>query len=121
MRVWVGPMPEVICLIHGKMTAMMYTFLFCTVVSITFARFVFICVWRSMRTMNDDLLVRIIISQISFLCLLHSWPIDGHIGSEVNFYPRMISLIFGVWKPFTCDQDSVARSVLNPSFWDGDI
>ena len=31
-------------MIHGKMTAMMYTFLFCTVVSITFARFVFICV-----------------------------------------------------------------------------
>ena len=84
LRVWYGPLPEMLCMVHVKMTQMMYTGLFCLVAYITIAKFTFICIWRSMRVMNDDLLVRIIISQISFICILFWWPFDGHLGSEVS-------------------------------------
>ena len=73
-----------LCMVHVKMTQTMYTGLFCLVAYITIAKFTFICIWRSMRVMNDDLLVRIIISQISFICILFWWPFDGHLGSEVS-------------------------------------
>ena len=32
------------------------------IVMVTITRFMFICVWKSMRTMNDDLMVRIAIN-----------------------------------------------------------
>ena len=35
--------------------------------AITLARYVFICIWNSIRTMNDDLLVRIVIVEVIFL------------------------------------------------------
>ena len=84
LRVWYGPLPEMLCMVHVKMTQMMYTGLFCLVAYITIAKFTFICIWKSMRVMNDDLLVRIIITQISFICILFWWPFDGHLGSEVS-------------------------------------
>ena len=84
LRVWYGPLPEMLCMVHVKMTQMMYTGLFCLVAYITIAKFTFICVWKSMRVMNDDLLVRIIITQIGFICILFWWPFDGHLGSEVS-------------------------------------
>ena len=84
LRVWYGPLPEMLCMVHVKMTQMMYTGLFCLVAYITIAKFTFICIWKSMRVMNDDLLVRIIITQIGFICILFWWPFDGHVGSEVS-------------------------------------
>ena len=84
LRVWYGPLPEMLCMVHVKMTQMMYTVLFCLVAYVTIAKFTFICIWKSMRVMNDDLLARIIISQISFICILFWWPFDGHLGSEVS-------------------------------------
>ena len=84
LRVWYGPLPETLCMVHVKMTQMMYTGLFCLVAYITIAKFTFICIWKSMRVMNDDLLLRIIITQISFICILFWWPFDGHFGSEVS-------------------------------------
>ena len=84
LRVWYGPLPEMLCMVYVKMTQMMYTGLFCLVAYITIAKFIFICIWKSMRVMNDDLLVRIIISQISLICILFWWPFDGHLGSEVS-------------------------------------
>ena len=84
LRVWYGPLPETLCMVHVKMTQMMFTGLFCLVAYITIAKFTFICIWKSMRVMNDDLLVRIIITQIGFICILFWWPFDGHVGSEVS-------------------------------------
>ena len=34
--------------------------------AITLARYVFICIWKSIRLMNDDLLVRIVILEVIF-------------------------------------------------------
>ena len=33
------------------------------IVMVTITKFMFICVWKSMRTMNDDLMVRIAVNQ----------------------------------------------------------
>ena len=85
LRVWTGPLPEWICLTHVKMTQMMFTFASVLIVLITITRFMFICVWRSMRQMNDNLLVMVAISQIILLSFLHCWPIDGHLGIKLIF------------------------------------
>ena len=37
------------------------------IVTVTITKFMFICVWKSMRTMNDDLMVRIAVNQALLL------------------------------------------------------
>ena len=37
------------------------------IVMVTITKFMFICVWKSMRTMNDDLMVRIAVNQALLL------------------------------------------------------
>ena len=37
------------------------------IVMVTMTKFMFICVWKSMRTMNDDLMVRIAVNQALLL------------------------------------------------------
>ena len=37
------------------------------IVMVTITKFMFICVWKSMRTINDDLMVRIAVNQALLL------------------------------------------------------
>ena len=46
LRVWYGPLPEMLCMVHVKMTQMMYTVLFCLIAYVTIAKFTFICIWH---------------------------------------------------------------------------
>ena len=45
------------------LTSMVLWFGVIIIVMVTITKFMFICVWKSMRTMNDDLMVRIAINQ----------------------------------------------------------
>ena len=42
LRVWVGPLPDVVCQAHSLMTKMTLSFALCVVVVITIARFFYI-------------------------------------------------------------------------------
>ena len=85
LRVWYGPLPELVCDAQAKMTQAVLTFAIVGFVMIIITRFVFICVWRSLRSMDDDLLKRIALNEIILLCFLHSWcwPQSNSPGSEV--------------------------------------
>ena len=51
-----------LCQTQMALTKMVLWFGVVIIVMVTIAKFTFICVWKSMRTMNDDLMVRIAIN-----------------------------------------------------------
>ena len=66
-RVWYGPLPSEFCqlclLLKGTVTYAMPLI----IAGIVIIKFLYICVWKGFRQMNDDLLVRIIIVLSCFL------------------------------------------------------
>ena len=52
-----------LCHTQVALTRMVLWFSIVIIVMVTITKFMFICVWKSMRTMNDDLMVRIAINQ----------------------------------------------------------
>ena len=71
-RVWYGPLPLLICQTYSILAKMTITFTMLIVVFMTFAKFMFICVWKSMRQMNEKLLARIALLQALLLSTLYS-------------------------------------------------
>ena len=51
-----------LCQTQEALTKMVLWFAVVIIVMVTITKFMFICVWKSMRTMNDDLMVRIAIN-----------------------------------------------------------
>ena len=51
-----------VCQTQMALTKMVLWFSVVIIVMVTITKFMFICVWKSMRTMNDDLMVRIAIN-----------------------------------------------------------
>ena len=55
-----------LCQTQEALTKMVLWFAVVIIVMVTITKFMFICVWKSMRTMNDDLMVRIAINLAVF-------------------------------------------------------
>ena len=70
LRVCYGPLPIFLCNITGFLNAFALLFSVLTVVMITFTRFMFVCIWKRMRLMDDNLLVRIATIQAIVMSLL---------------------------------------------------
>ena len=89
-RVCYGPLPVFICNISGFLNACALLFAALTVAMSTFTRFMFVCVWKRMRQMDDNLIVRIATIQAIAITLFSraaSWsgsPFQGQ--SPVSFF-----------------------------------
>ena len=59
LRVWFGPLPYEICFLHGWSGQVIIWYAILIIFCQSLAKFMFICVWKRMRDMNDDLIVRI--------------------------------------------------------------
>ena len=59
LRVSYGPLPIYLCNIAGFLNGCAILFATITVVMYTLARFMFVCVWKGMRQVDDNLVVRI--------------------------------------------------------------
>lgn len=64
----------------------------------TFTRFMFVCVWKRMRQMDDDLIVRIATIQaivMSLLLTAATWvQLHGqHFGNQVSFFSATLTLL----------------------------
>ena len=70
LRVSYGPLPIYLCNIAGFLNGCAILFATITVVMYTFTRFMFVCVWKGMRQMDDNLIVRIATIQAIFMTLL---------------------------------------------------
>ena len=80
LRVCYGPLPIFLCNIVVFLNGFSILFVAITVAMYTFARFMFVCVWKRMRQMDDNLIVRIATIQAIFISL---------------FFPAAELLIFG--------------------------
>ena len=70
LRVSYGPLPIYLCNIAGFLNGCAILFATITVVMYTFTRFMFVCIWKRMRQMDDNLIVRIATIQAISMSLL---------------------------------------------------
>ena len=93
LSVCYGPLPIFFCNIAGFLNGFAILFGVITVLMNTFTRFMFVCIWKRMRQMDDNLIVRIATIQAIFLSLLFSaatwlqinFGIVKSIGIQVSF------------------------------------
>ena len=70
LRVCYGPLPIFLCNISAFLYGFSILFAAITVAMYTFAKFMFVCVWKRMRQMDDNLIVRIATIQAIVLSLI---------------------------------------------------
>ena len=70
LRTCYGPLPLFLCNIAGFLNGCALLFASVTVVMYTFTRFMFVCIWKRMRQMDDNLIVSIATIQAIFMTLL---------------------------------------------------
>ena len=80
-----------LCQSQVGLTKMVLWFGVVIIVMVTMIKFMFICVWKSMRTMNDDLMVRIAVNQA-----LLFWILTGslQLGTLVSCVFQTIAIQF---------------------------
>ena len=66
LRVLIGPLSKELCHIHDLFVRMLLWYFVLIILMITLTKFMFICVWKRMPTMNDDLLARIALIKAFF-------------------------------------------------------
>ena len=70
LRVCYGPLPIFLCNIAVFLSGFAILFVAITVTMYTFTRFMFVCIWKRMRQMDDNLIVRIATIQAIVMSLL---------------------------------------------------
>ena len=86
-----GPLPIFLCNIAGFLKGCCNLFVALTIVTNTFIRFMFVCIWKRMRQMDDNLIVGITTIQAIVLSLFFtaaSWlKLHGQgMGHQVSLF-----------------------------------
>ena len=61
LRIWFGPLPFEVCHFQACVSKFVIWYLLLTLFFVSLAKFMYICVWKHMRDMNDDLIVTILV------------------------------------------------------------
>ena len=67
IRVWFGPLPFIICRFEIWSSMFMNWYIVLIMFSICCIKFMFVCIWKRMRDMNDKLIARIILRWAIFI------------------------------------------------------
>ena len=90
LRVCYGPLPILFCNIYLFLNGFSILFAAVTVAMYKFASFMFVCVWKRMRQMEDNLVVSIATIQALFMSLLFqaaSWlQLQHQLTIPVSFF-----------------------------------
>ena len=90
LSVCYGPLPIFLCNIAGFLNGFAILFAVITIVMYTFTRFMFVCIWKRMKLMDDNLIVRIATIQAIFMSLFFnatSWlQLQHQLTIPVSFY-----------------------------------
>ena len=101
LRVCYGPLPIFLCNITGFLNGFAILFGVITVAMYTFARFMFVCIWKRMRQIDDNLIVRIATIQAVFMSLLFTAVTWLQInGQRTNIQVSNLPLASLIWQPF---------------------
>ena len=84
---------------------------------VTITKFMFICVWKSMRTMNDDLMVRIAVNQaLLFSSIIGLLKIQAQVSLN-NEAIKSNDTIFRLYNLFMFkSHKSIFKNVINEKF-----
>ena len=105
IRILFGPLPYEICLLQGRTTEFLIWYCLLTIFFMSFFKFMYICVWKHMRDMNDDLIVKFI---IRLAILISIWvPATGFENRKENSRERFCTGIFN-------DQTQIMNSEISP-------
>ena len=90
LRVSYGPLNTFLCDIAGFLNLFVLTYIAMTMAMYTFTRFMLVCIWKRMRQMDDNLIVRIATIQaivMSILFTVITWiQLHGQpFGNQVSF------------------------------------
>ena len=96
LRACYGPLPIFLCNVFGFLNGFALLFVAITVVMYTITRFMFVCIWKRMRQMDDNLIVRIATIQAIVMSLFFqaaTWlQLQGQETIPVSFFIYAISL-----------------------------
>ena len=68
-RIWFGPLPLEVCHFRAWVSNVVIWYSLFTWFFISLAKFMYICVWKHMRDMNDDLIVTILVNTAVFISI----------------------------------------------------
>ena len=69
LRIWFGPLPYEICHFQLWVSIIVLWYSIFTLFFISLAKFMYICVWKHMRDMNDDLIVTFVVRISVFISI----------------------------------------------------
>ena len=90
LRVYYGPLPLSFCYASPFLNGFAILFVAITVTMYTFTRFMFVCIWKRIRQMDDNLIVRIatieaIVMSLLFTAATFHQLIGPPLGVQVRF------------------------------------
>ena len=68
-RIWFGPIPLEVCHFRSWVSNVVIWYSLFTLFFISLAKFMYICVWKHMQDMNDDLIVTILVNTAVFISI----------------------------------------------------
>ena len=116
-RIWFGPLPYEICYIQLWATNVMVWYCVLTIFFVSFFKFLYICVWKHMRDMNDDLLVTFIVRLSIFISIwVHT---TGFVNRKGNLFEGFCTGIFNDHNEILDPQISPEKlpQPYSPLFW----
>ena len=122
LRVSYGPLPIYICNIAGFLNGCAILFAIITVLMYTFTRFMFVCVWKRMRQMDDNLIVRIATIQAIVMSLFFqgaTWlQLQRQLTIPVSFFGFSI---FYISLNGSCPTNAYSMNFISGLYWNSSI
>ena len=85
-RIWFGPLPLEVCHFRAWVSNVVIWYSIFTWFFISLAKFMYICVWKHMRDMNDDLIVTILVNTAIFISIwVPTTGFSNRKGGEVEW------------------------------------
>ena len=121
IRIWFGPLPFVVCHFQTGVKQFCAWYLLLTMFLISLAKFMYICVWKHMRDMNDDLIVTFLVRIAVFISV---WVPTTRFSSfhSSKGQSSAVSMCTGIFNDHEQIMNSGFRSdklpqPFNPLFW----
>ena len=118
IRIWFGPLPLEVCHFQTWVKKFVAWYVIFSLFFISLAKFMYICVWKHMRDMNDDLIVAFLVRIAVFISV---WvPTTGFNNRKGQ--SSVVSMCTGIFN----DHDQIMNSEIrsdklpqpyNPIFW----
>ena len=118
IRIWLGPLPLEVCHFQTWVKKFVSWYVLFSLLYISLAKFMYICVWKHMRDMNDDLIVAFLVRIAVFISV---WvPTTGFNNRKGQ--SSVVSMCTGIFNDHDQIMNSEFRSdklpqPYNPIFW----